>query len=197
MREPWNGWVHCTGSTYGTWLRGDPRGWRAQKHREHCEGDYRNRPVPGLHKKKLALSRRLQRRPGIHLDQEARMLACAAMLEALNFHNADPIALCVGREHWHALIRGIRPDRTVTMQRTPRRIMGIAKRESARALSRAGLVASGGVWARGCGRRWIKDRQHQVAVVRYIKRHEREGAATWTVIGGNFTLPDQPLIKPA
>ena len=24
----WNGWYHVTGNTYGTWLPGDPRGWR-------------------------------------------------------------------------------------------------------------------------------------------------------------------------
>ena len=42
----WNHWYHCTAHTYGTWLRGDPRGWRARHHREHVDGDYRNRTEP-------------------------------------------------------------------------------------------------------------------------------------------------------
>src|SRR3954468_9029001 len=41
---PWNNWYHCMGNTYGTWLPGDPRGFRTRLHREHVEGDYRNPP---------------------------------------------------------------------------------------------------------------------------------------------------------
>ena len=39
---PWNDWYHCTTHTYGSWLRGDRRGWRARHHREHVQGDYKN-----------------------------------------------------------------------------------------------------------------------------------------------------------
>ena len=47
MSVAWNGWYHVTANTYGTWLRGDPRGWRERHHRKHVEGDYQTRPVPG------------------------------------------------------------------------------------------------------------------------------------------------------
>src|SRR4051812_22286516 len=47
VMEAWNDWLHVSGSTYGTWLRGDPRGWRSRRHREHCEGDYKNPPPKG------------------------------------------------------------------------------------------------------------------------------------------------------
>ena len=199
--RPWNGWVHCTGSTYGTWLRGDPRGWRSRHHHEHCEGDYRSPPPKGMHDAKLARSRELMKRPGVYLPEDARHVGCAAMVEALEFHDAEPIAVCVGRVHWHALIRPIpqgRSPRAGAMRgdRSPRLVMGPAKRESARAMSRLGVVELGGVWARGCGRRWIKDRRHQVTVVHYIQKHAREGAATWTVIGGNLRVPIGHLIKP-
>ena len=33
MSVPWNDWYHCNGNTYGTWLRGDPRGFRERRHR--------------------------------------------------------------------------------------------------------------------------------------------------------------------
>ena len=42
----WNNWYHCVGSTYGSWLRGDPRGFSTFRHREHVEGDYRSPPIP-------------------------------------------------------------------------------------------------------------------------------------------------------
>jgi hypothetical protein len=34
----WNDWYHVVSHVYGSWLRGDPRGWRAVDHREHVEG---------------------------------------------------------------------------------------------------------------------------------------------------------------
>ena len=45
--QPWRHWYHCNGSTYGTWLPGDPRGWRSRNHRVHVPGDYRTPPPPG------------------------------------------------------------------------------------------------------------------------------------------------------
>ena len=37
--KAWRGWYHVTGGTYGSWLPGDPRGWRARGRREHVDGD--------------------------------------------------------------------------------------------------------------------------------------------------------------
>ncbi len=42
-------WFHITFSTYGTWLPGDPRGFRAWKHKLHSSGDYKSRPPQGEH----------------------------------------------------------------------------------------------------------------------------------------------------
>jgi hypothetical protein len=49
-RAGWNSWHHCTGSTYGAWLRGDPPGWRSKQHREHVDGDYKRPPPAGRYK---------------------------------------------------------------------------------------------------------------------------------------------------
>ncbi len=38
---------HVTWSTYGSWLPGDPRGFRTRGHRLHVDGDYRNPPPKG------------------------------------------------------------------------------------------------------------------------------------------------------
>jgi hypothetical protein len=47
MGKAWNDWYHVVVHVYGSWLRGDPRGWRARHHREHVDGDYKN-PPPGV-----------------------------------------------------------------------------------------------------------------------------------------------------
>jgi len=46
---PWRDWYHCVVTTYGAWLRGDPRGWRSRHHREHIQGDYRRPPSSGTY----------------------------------------------------------------------------------------------------------------------------------------------------
>jgi hypothetical protein len=131
------------------------------------------------------------KRPGIVLSREARVMACRAMGEALLFHMVELIDLCVGARHWHVLarFRPIDPERWdmirstgASENRDARHLMGIAKKESARALSRADLVAPGGVWAHGCGRRLIQNRAHQVAVARYIRAYATQGAAVWSLL---------------
>ncbi|HEX8912687.1 MAG TPA: hypothetical protein VF796_10045 [Humisphaera sp.] len=97
--RPWNNWVHCVGSTYGAWLRGDPRGWRARHHREHVDGDYRSPPPKGVHDQLLARSKALMTRPGVRLSWDARVEVCRAIVQALSFHHADVIDACVGPTH--------------------------------------------------------------------------------------------------
>ena len=46
--KPWNFWYHVGSNTKGTWLTGDPRGFRSRHHREHVEGDYRRLSPPAV-----------------------------------------------------------------------------------------------------------------------------------------------------
>src|SRR3954469_18588066 len=85
MADPWNNWFHCCGSTYGAWLRGDPRGWRARHHREHVDGDYKNPPAPGTYDRLAAYSHRIMKRERVILSPEARKLAAAVFAEVLLF----------------------------------------------------------------------------------------------------------------
>ena len=190
--RPWMNWMHCTGSTYGAWLRGDPRGWRARDHREHVEGDYRNPPPKGAYDELFERSKQSMKRPGVVLSWEARVVACRTMVEALNYHEVQVAELIVGGRHWHALARffPLSEDawRSIEMQclsknREPRHLMGIAKKESARALSKLGLVEPGGVWARGCGRRYVKNEGHfNYLVEKYLPDHARRGAAVYSLL---------------
>ena len=196
----WENWIHCTGSTYGTWIRGDPRGWRARDHREHVNGDYRSPPPAGAYDVLHAHSRRLMKRPAVVLSPMEWALACRVMAETLLHHPVDLVDLCVDRAHWHVLARftrlcespgidiPLRPGIEIpglgfdALKREARRLMGMAKKASARALSDAGLVARGGVWATRCGVRPIHSRNHRQTVARYIREHAEHGAAVWSLL---------------
>lgn len=56
---PWCDWYHIMGSTFGTWLPGDPKGFRTRHHREHVEGDYKNPPPKGTHDARWKRSKEL------------------------------------------------------------------------------------------------------------------------------------------
>lgn len=174
--RPWNDWYHITGSTYGAWLRGDPRGWRTRHHREHVEGDYKNPPRPEDYENLLAQSKTLMTPDdAVRLSPDARRLACDIFATALQFHEIVTVALAVGATHYHILAR--------FRDHNPRTWVGIAKSRSAKHLSESGHCEPGGVWALRC-RCWpINDRCHQVATARYILRHAREGAAIWRLAG--------------
>ena len=133
-------------------------------------------------------------RPGVTLDCEARVVACEAMVRALRFHEVRVADLCVGARHWHALARFVPLDRDswfiIEMEadtdRDPRRLMGIAKKERARELSRRKLAAPGGVWAGGCGRRFIRNERHFEVVWKYIPDHAKQGAAVYSLLFGGL-----------
>jgi REP element-mobilizing transposase RayT len=172
----WNGWYHVNGNTYGTWLRGDPRGWRARHHREHVDGDYKDPPAPGtfaeLHNQSRELMSFAKRAP-VRLSSEARELACKVIAQALQHHKLDPVAISVDDHHYHLLARF--PDDDV------RKWVGIAKSRSSRAISESGMAPPGGVWALRNKVTPINDRAHQIAVARYILKHGAKGAAVWRV----------------
>jgi hypothetical protein len=189
-RRAWNNWYHCVGGTYGSWVRGDDRGWRARHHREHVDGDYKNPPPPGKYDKLANHSRRLMKRDRVILSPAARELACKVFAEALLFHQVELIDLCVGAKHWHALAR-FHPlgQGYVTKDRSARHLIGIAKKRSARALSDQGLVQPGGTWAVRCKVKPIADRAHELRVARYIWRHVTKGAAVYSVLTGGQPQP--------
>jgi len=197
---PWNNWFHVTGNTYGTWLPGDSRGWRTRHHREHVEGDYKNPPPTGLHAKQLEYAKHLMRRKRIVLSPEQRYVACMEMVATLRFHAVEVVDACVSAKHFHVLARfvplpgkpypprvpieGARNDAPVSRIRTPRHLVGVAKKQSAKRLVREGLAEAGGVWGVRCKAKPIRDRAHQVRVAGYIRKHAAEGAAVWSIVRG-------------
>lgn len=190
--DAWNGWYHVNGNTYGTWLRGEPRGWRSRHHREHVEGDYKNPPPPGAHDEAYQKSKRLMEEP-VFLSRQARAIACAELVASLQYQSVEPIACCVDGHHYHILARMVMPEvrehvpawlvhtRHQPIYAFIRHVVGLAKSRAARAISGAGHAPEGGVWAKRFKITPIRDRAHQLQVVRYIQAHANRGAAAWLI----------------
>ena len=181
----WNGWYHIIGSTYGSWLPGDPRGWRSRHHREHVEGDYKNPPQPGKDNRRHVRSKSLMKREPIVLTVHQRDLVCRTMIEALRFHHVEVKELCVSTTHSH-LLAGFASTRHAAQIKhisdPPRHYVGIARWRASRALSDAALVPRGGLWAKRTKVVPIRDLAHFDNVVAYIRKHTDEGAIVWSLL---------------
>lgn len=191
IETPWNDWYHCNGNTYGTWLPGDPRGFRTRHHRGHVEGDYKNRPPPGSNRELLERSQTLLQRAPIHLNAAQQKIAADAVVEKMLADGIEIIALSVDDHHFHLLSR-FRDHR-------PKHWVGRAKMHSSMILRDHGLP--GGAWATGCRTLPIHDRQHQVTVFDYIVKHHQQGAAVWTFRDGPprpaRNTPRKPIATPS
>jgi len=165
-------WFHVTGHTYGTWLPGDPRGWATRHGRTESQMPRRYELDPDLSSAAAERTSRLMGRAPVRLSPVARQIALDSMVAAFTFHTIEVACCAVGETHFHALVHDPGGN--------PRHWVGIAKKESARRLSSAGLVEPGGVWAvRSHARRMTSPAQFSWTL-RYIARHGDEGAVVWT-----------------
>lgn len=168
---PWADWYHCMGNTYGTWLPGDPRGFRTRWHREHVEGDYRNPPPTGKYSQRLEDSKNLMSREPVLLSQEQRRRAVVELVKSLEKWKIELRILSVDRVHLHCLARF--PDHN------PRHFLGLAKKESSAYMKLDGLAPHGGLWGTKCECIPVSNRGHFATVEDYIADHERKGAVLW------------------
>jgi hypothetical protein len=181
MGAPWNDWYHCTAHTFGTWLRGDPRGWRSRHHREHVEGDYKHRPPKGKYDQLHEYSKSLMKRDPVRVNHvELIDFILTKMLERLvEFH--VPIAIgAFDGIHAHFLIR--------CRDHKPRIVLGIAKQYATAQLKadpKAHSFAVGlginlklgeGLWGRGSHSTPIERAQHFDSTFDYIAAHALRGA---------------------
>ncbi len=197
MATPWHNWWHCIGSTYGHWLRGDPRGWRTRHHREHVEGDYHHPPPPGTGADLLRGAQTAMQRPAVSLSVVERELVCVAMVERLLKLNVEVVVWVVTATHYHGLARfyplaiqgpgmampGLCKANALQDGRDPwpRHALGLAKKHASHRLRENGSVHVGGIWAVRSKLEPIRDRQHQLAVVGYVRAHRDEGGFVWSI----------------
>src|SRR5947207_7094643 len=105
MSRPYKDLYHCTEHTYGSWLRGDARGWRSRHHREHVNGDYKNPPAPGKYNSLYEYSKSLMNRDPVTLEFELRQFICDAIAEKLLMDGIEVLAISVDGKHVHVLAR--------------------------------------------------------------------------------------------
>jgi hypothetical protein len=205
--KPWRNWYHCMGNTFGTWLPGDPRGFRTPHHRDHVEGDYRFPPPPGIYDELYQRSQHLMKRSAVFLPDVLRPLVCRLLADTLREqYQVQVVELSVGGVHFHLLARfvpvGVDPYEQLDRLRirlthaksprpggrglsaydhdpVPRRILGLARSWVTHQLKQQGHFAehTGGIWARRPKMEPIRGREHQLAAVGYIRRHGAQRSA--------------------
>lgn len=195
----WRNWYHAVGSTYGTWVRGDPRGFRTYRHAQHIEGDYRQPPPNGVYAPLFEACNQARKHPPVRLSIQQRQLICRAMVERLGLARAEVVALAVCENHFHLLTRyaplGADEQRRLSKvmlndgrDPSPRHTLGLARKHASFALSQQNLKPPSPVWAARPKFDPVRDRGHQLNIARYIRRHVDQGGAV-------FCLPDGFLFE--
>jgi REP element-mobilizing transposase RayT len=169
---PWNDWYHVVSHVYGSWLRGDPRGYREVNHRIDVDGDYRHPPPKGKYDRLYRRSLSLMKRDPVSIAADLRQFVANAVAEKLESLEIEVLVVSVDAKHLHLL--GRFPDRA------PRVWAGRAKKHVSHLLRETGLrTQEGGLWARRTHAEPIRDRAHQLNTFGYILRHRAKGAAVW------------------
>jgi hypothetical protein len=171
-KPPWNHWYHVTVHAYGSWLRGDPRGWRSIHHREHVDGDYKNPPPKGKYDKLYELSKALMKRDPVRIATELRQFVADAIAESLQRNGIEVLITSVDAKHLHVLAR--------FSDHNPRHWIGLAKKHASHSVRQQGLrTDEGGLWAKRSRAEPITGRRHQVQAFSYILAHAKRGARVW------------------
>lgn len=163
-------WRHVIVNTRGSWLPGDPRGFRNRGHRIHSSGDYKHRPPVGEH---AGLFRYNSQRavPAVKLPASARALVGRAFLKRLKVEGHQVLVVSVSAMHVH-LLAELPEDRGQA-----KLTIGRCKRAACDAVK---SQISGRIWSAGGEYRLIRDRAHQVNAFHYIREQQGEGAWVWT-----------------
>lgn len=159
-------------NTYGTWLPGDPRGFRTYHGKHSIPHDYKHRPPDGFYDTLYQRSKNLMARPAVilrALEQRRRVLdeVVASLLR-----RDIPVAVAaVDRIHLHVLAQ--------FSDHNPRHWIGVAKREASHYCKHAGLVPVGGIWSVNCECKPVAGEAHFNRTRRYIPDHARRGAEAY------------------
>jgi hypothetical protein len=169
--QPWNDWYHCTIHTYGSWLRGDPRGWRARHHREHVVGDYKNPPPKGKYDALFEYSKSLMKRDPVKIERELRQFVLDALIDKLLENQVPVAAASLDGIHGHILAQ--------CHDLNPRHWIGLAKKNASHLVRQLNLLPPGGLWGRRSHPEPITGPPHYDNSVDYIHKHARKGAVLY------------------
>ncbi|HVT90845.1 MAG TPA: hypothetical protein VHD56_18470 [Tepidisphaeraceae bacterium] len=167
-------------NTYGTWLRGDHRGWRERHHRKHVDGDYKHPPAKGTFERILKQSKDQMKREPVHLDHDLREVALHSIVECLAGDGIAVLVACLNGEHLHILAQ--------FQDRKPRQRLGWAKLSATKSVKEF-LNAHGavdfplelkqgeGIWGKRSECIPIKDRKHRLQALEIYIRSLEAGIA--------------------
>ena len=171
MPKPDHGWWHLMWHTYGTWLPGNPRGFRNRDHRVHSSGDYRNPPPPEEH---AGLYRYAQRVSGAEVLLNTSLLReriGLKLVELLNESQHSVLAIAVCKVHVHTLVEF--PNEKNAFD-------GLLTRLKTKSSAAIRDVLPGRVWGRGDTRKLKRDRIAHEKCYDYIRNSQEHGAWVWT-----------------
>ncbi len=172
----WRNWYHCTVGTYGTWLPGDPRGWRERNHHEHVEGDYKKPPKPSkFNAARFQHSKDVMRFEPYLIASADREPIGQLLIEAFSKRNIPLLALAVCETNFHALIQ--------CADGQPKKTLGRAKRHVTFGFSPIIDPAENTrlkMWETEGGAKPIADEAHARNTFQYILDHVNEGGWVWS-----------------
>jgi hypothetical protein len=160
-------WFHFIETVYGAWLYGDARGFRTRRHREHIEGDYKNRRPPDLYAGRLQRSRDALKQPPVVLPPAWRPIIGGTVRDRLVQLGAFVLCVSMSGQHLHLLGK-------LPCNADPRIWMGLAKKHSA--FEAKALGWRGKLWGKRGKELPVSDREYQLNMYGYILAHAKEGA---------------------
>jgi len=161
---------HIIWGTYGSWLPGDPRGFRTRHHRQHVDGDYRSPPPAGRYAGLHAHARRSLKQSEVVIPSDLREVVGRRCLERFVEEGVTVAALSVGGCHVHVAI--VCPGDGL------KQLVGRVKKTSSH---RVRDRLPGRVWQAGCKVVPVRSDHHWDEVLRYIADHAPQ-AWVWLAI---------------
>ena len=161
-------WYHVIIATRGTWLPGDPRGFRNSFHRIHSSGDYKNPPPVGEHQKLNEYFKKIAAHE-VTIPFELREIVGMAMLRSLQLHDNRCLAMAVAKTHAHLLLECV--NSRIEIKKLASRLKQVSSR------SVNGMLP-GVLWARGGDYNPAEDKNYQQKVYYYILNHGKK-EKTW------------------
>ena len=168
MSPPGLRWFHITFGTHGSWLPGDPRGFRSRNTKNFSSGDHRNPPPSKEHEGLLRHSKKLT--PSVvTIPKPLLPIVGNAIGHYIQQYSYRVNAVCVASRHVHLLAE-------LPVQNTTAEV-GKIKRYASFAIRDQ---MNGRVWATGCGVKPIHDKAHQVNAFNYILQHRGQRCWVWS-----------------
>lgn len=175
-------WWHLMWHTYGTWLPGDPRGFRNRHHRIHSSGDYKNPPPPGEHAGLHRYAKRVSKGEIVLTTDDLRERVGLSLIKTLSDLECPPLVIAVCRVHVHLLA-----DMPVD-EKTFNKLVTKLKTKSSTAIRK---TIPGRVWARGDKRVMKDDRRAQLKCFSYVRNDQGRNAWVWTFDEGFVPMSER------